>query len=43
MNRDGTTVGLLTYKMLVGHLLGKVPEDEFERDDDVLAVSKRAR
>lgn len=34
-------VGLLTYQMLVNFLLGKTPRDNFDRDDDRLAVAKR--
>jgi CBS domain containing-hemolysin-like protein len=41
VNSNGTLVGLLTFKMLISHLLGKAPEDDFEADGDVNAVAKR--
>ena len=41
VNSNGTLVGLLTFKMLISHLLGKAPEDDFEADGDVDAVAKR--
>lgn len=34
-------IGLLTYQMLVDFLLGRTPQDSFDRDDDRLAVAKR--
>lgn len=34
-------VGMLTYQMLVDYLLGETPTDNFDRDDDRLAVAKR--
>jgi CBS domain containing-hemolysin-like protein len=41
VNADGQVVGLLTLKMLLKRLLGKVPEDDFSDDDNVMAVAKR--
>ena len=41
VNADAQVVGLLTLKMLLGRLLGKVPEDDFTDDDNVMAVAKR--
>jgi len=41
INRNGVTTGLLTYKMLVSHLLGEVPEDHFENDTDAASVARR--
>ncbi|MBP5675051.1 CBS domain-containing protein [Candidatus Saccharibacteria bacterium] len=41
VNSDRQVVGLLTLKMLIGKLLGEVPEDDFVDDDSVMAVAKR--
>lgn len=41
VNADEQVVGLLTLKMLLKRLLGKVPEDDFSDDDNVMAVAKR--
>lgn len=34
-------VGMLTYQMIVDYLLGETPSDDFDRDNDRLAVAKR--
>lgn len=41
IDRYEKIVGLLTYQMLMGYLLGETPEDDFYRDEDRLAVAKR--
>ena len=41
VNTDGQVVGLITLKMLISKLLGKAPEDDFDDDDNVMAVAKR--
>lgn len=38
---SGKLVGLLTYKMLVGYLLGYIPHDNFLEDSSIAAVMKR--
>ena len=34
-------IGMLTYQMIVDYLLGETPTDDFDRDNDRLAVAKR--
>ena len=41
VNSDGQVVGLLTLKMLIKRMLGELPEDDFDNDDDATAVAKR--
>lgn len=41
LNPSGQTVGLLTYQMLVSHLLGATPEDDFDDDQNRSAVLAR--
>lgn len=41
IDRFERVVGIITYQMLVDHLLGETPADDFDRDDDRLAVAKR--
>ncbi|MBQ6394078.1 CBS domain-containing protein [Candidatus Saccharibacteria bacterium] len=41
INQTGQVVGLLTYKMLVTHLLGYEPTDDFDSDSNLAAVMKR--
>ena len=41
VNSDGQVVGLLTLKMLIKRMLGELPEDDFDNDDDAMAVAKR--
>ena len=41
VNSDTKVVGLITFKMVVEKLLGEVPEDNFNDDENVLAVAKR--
>ncbi len=41
IDRYEQIVGMLTYQMLIDHLLGETPKDNFNRDDDRLAVAKR--
>jgi magnesium and cobalt transporter len=41
VNSDRQIVGLLTLKMLTTRLAGKIPDDGFSDDDDVMAVAKR--
>ena len=38
---QGKIVGLLTYKMLVRHLLGYEPTDDFDGDSSLAAIMKR--
>lgn len=42
LNRDGGTVGMLTYKDLIIAIFGITPEDNFTGDADPFAVSHRA-
>ena len=41
VNRHADLVGLFTYKMLAEYILGRVPKDDFERDQDITAVARR--
>lgn len=41
INAAGQVVGLLTYRMLVTHLLGYEPQDDFASDSNLMAVMKR--
>lgn len=41
IDRFERIVGMLTYEMLVDYLLGETPTDNFDRDNDRLAVAKR--
>lgn len=41
VDRFERIVGMLTYQMLIDFLLGETPKDNFDRDDDRLAVAKR--
>ena len=41
IDKNGQIVGLLTYQMLIDHLLGHVPYDDFEEDTSISAVMKR--
>ena len=41
INGSGKLVGLLTYKMLVGYVLGYIPHDDFLEDSSIAAVMKR--
>ena len=41
IDHSGQVVGLLTYKMLVGFLLGYIPHDDFLEDSSIAAVMKR--
>lgn len=41
IDTSGQVVGLLTYKMLVGFLLGYIPHDDFLDDSSIAAVIKR--
>lgn len=41
IDRFERIVGMLTYEMIVDHLLGETPTDNFDRDSDRLAVAKR--
>lgn len=42
VNKHAEIVGLFTYKMLAEHILGRVPKDDFDRDQDITAVSRRS-
>ena len=41
IDKTGAMVGLLTYKLLVEHLLGYLPDDGFNDDSSISAVIKR--
>lgn len=41
IDQSGQLVGLLSYKMLVGFLLGYIPHDDFLEDSSISAVMKR--
>ena len=41
VNRQGQTVGLVTYKMLITALVGYEPKDEFNSDSSLMTVMKR--
>lgn len=41
VNRMGTVVGMLSFNRMIEELTGKVPEDTFAADDDLMAVAKR--
>ncbi len=41
IDKTGAMVGLLTYKMLVEHLLGYLPTDDFDDDGSLGAVMRR--
>lgn len=41
VNRDGQVVGLITFKMVVEKIIGKVPEEDFNGDGDAMLVAKR--
>lgn len=41
IDKTGSLVGLLTYKMLVAYLLGYLPHDDFYEDSSISAVIKR--
>lgn len=41
IDRFERIVGMLTYQMIVDYLLGETPSDNFDRDNDRLAVAKR--
>ena len=41
IDKTGAMVGLLTYKLLVEHLLGYLPDDGFSEDSSIMAVIKR--
>lgn len=42
IDQSGQVAGLLTYKMLVGFLLGYIPHDDFFEDSSIAAVMKRS-
>ncbi len=42
IDQSGQVAGLLTYKMLVGFLLGYIPHDDFYEDSSISAVMKRS-
>lgn len=41
VNKHADVVGLFTYKMLAEYILGRVPKDDFEKDQDINAVARR--
>ena len=41
VNSDGKITGLITFKMVVEKLIGKIPEEDFNGDDDLMLVAKR--
>ena len=41
INQMSQVVGMVTYEMLVGYLLGETPEDDFTMDDNSIAVAHR--
>ena len=41
INKHAEVVGLFTYKMLAEYILGRVPKDDFDRDQDRDAVARR--
>ena len=41
VDKNGQTVGLLTYQMLIAYLLGYVPHDDFVDDTSIAAIMKR--
>ena len=41
VNKHAEIVGLFTYKMLAEYILGRVPKDDFDRDQDITAVARR--
>lgn len=41
VNTDGRITGLITFKMVIEKLLGDIPEENFNDDDDPLLVAKR--
>ena len=41
IDKNGQIVGLLTYQMLIGYLLGFVPHDDFAEDTSISAIMKR--
>lgn len=41
VNRAGELVGQLTLKMLMTHLLGQIPTDDFDQDSDRASVQNR--
>ena len=41
VDKHAEIVGLFTYKMLAEYILGRTPKDDFERDQDITAVSRR--
>ena len=41
VNSDGQVVGLITFKMIIEKLLGEIPEEDFNGDEDAMLVAKR--
>ena len=41
VDKHADIVGLFTYKMLAEYILGRVPKDDFDRDQDITAVARR--
>lgn len=41
VDKHAEIVGLFTYKMLAEYILGRVPKDDFDRDQDITAVARR--
>ncbi len=41
IDHSANIVGMLTYQMLIDHLLGETPNDQFDRDSDKHAVAHR--